>query len=143
MVDTHRSFSGRSSRVQLARPLHVFLRGLRGAHDGVVVAVAARCRSTATGLPVAAMPSATFFAQPSSMPITTTAATLGFAAGADQRAEVQVEVRAELQPAIGCGMRERALDVVARRPRAAAFDRSSTGRMMTWLRTPMRPFSRL
>src|SRR6266404_853451 len=25
----------------------------------------------------------------------------------------------------------------------AAFDRSSTGRMRTWLRTPMRPFSRL
>src|SRR5512139_3397288 len=25
---------------------------------------------------------------------------------------------------------------------AAALDRSSTGRMMTWLRTPMRPFSR-
>src|SRR4051812_25548951 len=25
----------------------------------------------------------------------------------------------------------------------AAFERSSTGRMITWLRTPMRPFSRL
>jgi hypothetical protein len=26
---------------------------------------------------------------------------------------------------------------------AAAFEMSSTGRMMTWLRTPTRPFSRL
>ena len=30
-----------------------------------------------TGLPVAAMPSTTFFVQPSSMPMTTTAATFG------------------------------------------------------------------
>ena len=33
----------------------------------------------ATGLPVFAIASAIFFAQPSSMPITTTAATFGFA----------------------------------------------------------------
>ena len=39
LVETHRSLSGRSSRAQLARPLHVLLRHLRGAHDRVVVAV--------------------------------------------------------------------------------------------------------
>ena len=76
------------------------------------------------------------------MPITTTAATFGFEPGADQRAEVQVEVGAELQPPVGVRQRHRALDVVRHRL-AAAFDRSSTGRMITWLRTPMRPFSRL
>jgi hypothetical protein len=44
--------------------------------------------------------------------MTMTAATFGIAAGADQRAEVQVEVRAELQPPIGVRDRHRALDVV-------------------------------
>ena len=37
---------------------------------------------------------------------------VGIAAGADQRAEVQIEVGAELQPAIGMRNRQRALDVV-------------------------------
>ena len=71
----------------------------------------------ATGLPVAAIPSTTFFVHCSSMPMTTTAATLGLRSGADQRAEVQVEVRAELQAAVGVGQRHRALDVVRDRLR--------------------------
>ena len=58
------------------------------------------------------MPSTTFLVQPSSMPITTTAATLGLRAGADQRAEVQLQVGAELQAAVGMRDGERALDVV-------------------------------
>ena len=54
----------------------------------------------------------TFCVQPGSMPITTAAATLGLRAGADHGAEEQLEVLAELQPAIGVGKAQRALDVV-------------------------------
>ena len=68
-----------------------------------------------TGLPVAAMPSTTFFVHWSSMPITTTAATLGFDPGADQRAEMQIEVGAELQAPVRMRDRERALDIVRHR----------------------------
>ena len=61
------------------------------------------------------MPSTTRPVQPGSMPMTTQAATLGFDAGADQRAEEQLEVLAELQPAVGVRQRQRALDVVRHR----------------------------
>ena len=40
---------------------------------------------------------------------------VGIGAGADQRAEVQIEVGAELQPAVGMRQRQRALDVVGDR----------------------------
>ncbi len=53
-----------------------------------------------TGLPVAAMPSTTFFVHCSSMPIDDDRGDVGIGAGADQRAEMQVEVGAELQPAV-------------------------------------------
>ncbi len=58
-----------------------------------------------TGLPVSAMPSTMRLVQPGSMPMTMTAATLGLDAGADHGAEMQVEILAELQPAVG--MRQR------------------------------------
>ena len=76
---------------------------------------APRCRSRRPACRSLAMPSTTRLVQPSSMPITTTAATLGLAAGADQGAEMQVEVGAELQPPIGVRQRQRALDVVGHR----------------------------
>ena len=63
------------------------------------------------------------------------------AADAGQRAEGQLQVLAELQPAVGVRQRHGALDQAAT-PSAAALEMSSTGRMMTWLRMPKRPFSR-
>src|SRR5215467_12008666 len=75
-VDTHRSFSGRSSRVcSLAHCTYSF-----AAFDARMMVSWSPCCSMPkydTGLPVLAMPSATLFAQPGSMQITTTAATLG------------------------------------------------------------------
>ena len=52
-----------------------------------------------TGLPVLAMPSTTRPVQFGSTPITTTAAMLGFDADADQGAERELQVVAELEPA--------------------------------------------
>ncbi len=60
-----------------------------------------------TGLPVALMPSTTFFVHCSSMPITTTAATLGLAPVPISVRKVQVEVGAELQAAIRMRNRQR------------------------------------
>ena len=68
-----------------------------------------------TGLPVLAMPSTTRLVQPSSMPMTTTAATFGLAPVPIRVRKMQVEVLAELQPAIGVRQRHRALDVVGDR----------------------------
>ena len=47
--------------------------------------------------------------------MTTHGGHVGVAAGADQGAEVQIQVLAELQPAIGVRHRHRALDVVGHR----------------------------
>ena len=66
----------------------------------------------ATGLPVVAMPSTTRLVHSSSMPMTTTAATFGLRTGADQGPEMQIQVRAELQPAIRMRKRHAALDIV-------------------------------
>ena len=94
----------------------------------------------ATGLPVAAMPSTTRRVQPSSMPMTTTAATLGL-----QPVPISVRkcssVFAELQPAVGMGQASVPLMLWATAS-AAALEMSSTGSTMTWLRTPTRPLSR-
>ena len=68
-----------------------------------------------TGLPVLAMPSTTRLVQPSSMPITTTAATFGLEPVPISVRKMQVEVLAELQPAVGVRQRQRALDVVGDR----------------------------
>ena len=69
----------------------------------------------ATGLPVLAMPSTTRLVQPSSMPMTMHGRDVRVRAGADQGAEMQVEILAELQTAVGVRERERALDVVGDR----------------------------
>ena len=92
-------------------------------------------------LAVFAMPSTTRPVQDGSIPMTTQAATLGFDPVPDERAEEQLEILTELQPAVGMGERQRALDVVCDRL-ARGIRRSSSGRMTTWLRTPTRPFSR-
>ena len=68
-----------------------------------------------TGLPVFLMPSTTRLVQLSSMPMTTHGGDVRIGAGADQGAEEQFEVLAELQPAIGVRQRQRALDVVGDR----------------------------
>src|SRR5207245_2396834 len=62
---------------QLGGPLQVSFRGARGELDRLWSPWPSMPKKE-TGLPVWAMPSATFFAQVSSMPITTTAATFGF-----------------------------------------------------------------
>src|SRR5882672_4520636 len=83
-----------------------------------------------TGFPVAAMPSATRFAQPSAVVVIGIEdgwakrvadadhhhrGDIGIGPGADQRLEMQLEVSAELQPPIGMRNRERSLDVVRHR----------------------------
>src|SRR5215831_17322693 len=67
-----------------------------------------------TGLPVFLIPSTTRLVQPSSMPMTTQAATLGLAP-VPIRVRKKVEVLAELQPSVGMRDRKRALDVVGDR----------------------------
>ena len=58
------------------------------------------------------MPSTTFFVHWSSMPIDDDRGDVGIGARADQRAEMQVEIGAELQPPVRMRDRHRALDVV-------------------------------
>src|SRR3954470_20863886 len=87
------------------------------------------------------MPSATFFAQPSSMQITTTAATFGFAPVPISVRKCRSRSAPNCSRPYGCGSASVPLTLFATAS-AAAFDRSSTGRMITWLRTPTRPFSR-
>ena len=69
----------------------------------------------ATGLPVFAMPSTTRPVQPGSMPMTTHAATFGLAPVPIRVRKKQLEVLAELQPAVGVRERHRPLDVVRHR----------------------------
>ena len=76
LVETHRSLIGHSSRCfSLAHCTNSL-----AAFEARMIVSWSPWRSMpkpTTGLPVAAMPSTTFFVQPSSMPITTTAATFG------------------------------------------------------------------
>ena len=65
-----------------------------------------------TGLPVLAMPSTTRCVQPVLDADHDHGGDVRVRAGADQRAEMELEVLAELQPAIGVRQGERALDVV-------------------------------
>jgi hypothetical protein len=100
--------------LQLARPLQVLARGLRGAHDGVVVAVQLDAEAR-HGL--ARRPDAV---DDLLRPLVLDAdhhdrGHVRIRPGADQRAEVQLEVGAELQPAVGVRNRQRALDVVRHR----------------------------
>ena len=68
-----------------------------------------------TGLPVFAMPSTTTLGPAVLDADHDDGGDVRIGAGADQRAEMQVEVFAELQPAIGVRQRHRALDVVGHR----------------------------
>ena len=99
---------------QLGGPLHVLLGRLRGAHDGVVVAVlldaevghrlAGRGDAVGDLLRPAVLDADHHHG-----------GDVRVAAGADERAEMQVEVGAELQPPVGMRQRQRALDVVRHR----------------------------
>ena len=113
--------------VLLARPLQVFARGLRRPHDRVVVAV--QLDAEADDRLAGGRDAVDDLLRPAVLDADDDhRRDVRVAAGADQRAEVQVEVGAELQPAVRMRDRERALDVVGDRL-AAAFDRSSTGRI--------------
>ena len=82
----------------------------------------------ATGLPVAAMPSATFFVQPSSMPMTTTAATFGLLPAPISVRKCRSRSAPNCSRPYGCGIASVPLMLFATAS-AAAFDRSSTGRI--------------
>jgi hypothetical protein len=98
--------------------------------------------NAATGLPVSAMPSAILSVQLGSMPMTTTAATFGlepvpimvlkWSARSSPYCSRPYEWGSAIVPFM--------LFATASH---AAFEMSSTGRTMTWFRTPTRPFSRL
>src|SRR6478609_7956357 len=94
-----------------------------------------------TGLPDFAMPSTTRLVQPSSMPITTTAATFGLLPVPISVRKWRSRSAPNCRRPYGCGMAIAPLTLCATAS-AAALDRSSTGSTMTWLRTPTRPFSR-
>ena len=81
----------------------------------VVISPRSSMEKPATGLPVFAMPSTTRPVQDGSIPMTTQAATFGVRSRADERAEEQLEILTELQPAVGMRQREGALDVVRHR----------------------------
>ena len=116
LVETHRSFSGRSSRRSSdAHCTNSF--AFFEARRMVSWSPCCSMPKQATGLPVAAMPSATFFAQLVLDADHDHRGDVRVRAGADQRAEVQVEVGAELQPAVRVRQRHRALDVVLDRLR--------------------------
>jgi hypothetical protein len=106
----HRALRAR----KLARPLQVFARGLRRAHDRVVVAVQLYAEALHR---LAGRPDAVDDALRPLLLDTDDdhGGDVRIAAGADQRAEVQVEIRAELQASVRVGDRERALDVVSDR----------------------------
>ena len=100
--------------LQLGGPLHELLGLARGLGDGgdVAVALDAEADDRLAGLGDAVddplRPAA-------SMPMTTHGGDVRVGAGADQRAEVQLEVLAELQAPVGVRQRDRALDVVGDR----------------------------
>ena len=141
LVETQRSVSGRSSRLSsLAHCTYSF-----AAFEARMIVSWSPWPSMPkpqTGLPVAAMPSTTFAVHWSSMPITTTAATFGFAPVPISVRKCSSRSAPNCRRPYGCGIAIAPLMLFATAS-LAAFDRSSTGRMMTWLRTPTRPFSRL
>ena len=114
LVETHRSLSGHSSR----RSSDAHCTYSLAAFEARMMVSWSPCSSMpkpATGLPVLAMPSTTFFVQLVLDADHDDGGDVRVRAGADQRAEVQVEVGAELQPPVGMRNRQRALDVVRHR----------------------------
>jgi hypothetical protein len=94
-----------------------------------------------TGLPVLAMPS-TMSVGPLGLDADDHhGGHVGIGAGADQGAEKQFQVFAELKAAVGVGMALQPLVLKATFSQAELL-RSSSGRITTWLRMPTRPFSR-
>ncbi len=77
LVETQRSLSGRSSR-RSSEAHCTYCLAACAARFTVSRSPCPSMPKKDTGFPVAAMPSATRFAQPSSMPMTTAAATFGF-----------------------------------------------------------------
>jgi hypothetical protein len=98
----------------LARPLQVFARSLGGAHDRVVVAMKLDAEP-GHGLAGGGDAIGHFFRPLVFDPDHDDRGHIRIAAGADQRAEVKVEVGAELQPTVRVRNRDRALDVVGDR----------------------------
>jgi hypothetical protein len=95
----------------LARHLHELAGGAAGAQDGVVVAVA--LDAEADDRLAGGRDAVDHLLGPAVLDADDDDRRhVGIAARADQRAEVELEVGAELQPAVGMGNRERALDVV-------------------------------
>ena len=113
-VETHKSAMPHSSRCMLRSPLHEFLGVARrlGDRRDVAVALDAEAGHRLAGLGDAvddALGPAVLDADHDD------GRDIGIGAGADQGAEVQLEILAELQPAIGMRDRQRALDVVGDR----------------------------
>lgn len=120
--------------------MHEFLGAARGPHDGVVVAVQfdaeAHDRLAGGGDAVDHALGPAFLDADHHH-----RRHVRVAAGADEGAEVQFQVFAELQAAVGVRQGQRALDVVGD-GLGRRIEMSSTGSTMTWLRTPTRPLSR-
>ena len=111
LVDTHSSLSGACFALQLGRPLHVFLGHLGGVHDGFVIAVLLDAEA---GDRLAGRGDAVDdFLRPAVLDADDDdRGDVGIGAGADQGAEMQFEVFAELQAAIGVGQRHRVGNIV-------------------------------
>ncbi len=140
LVEIHRSLIGHSTR---CRAVAYCTNSLAALEARMMVSWSPwpSMPKPTTGLPVLAMPSTTFLVQPSSMPITTTAATLGLLPAPIRVRKCRSRSGPNCRRPYGCGIAIVPLMATATAS-AAALERSSSGRMMTWLRTPTRPLSR-
>ncbi len=129
LVETQRSAIGQASRCfSLAHWTYS-----RAAFEARMIVSWSPCNSMpkpTTGLPVARMPSTTFWVQPSSMPITTTAATFGLEPAPIRVRKWRSRSAPNCNRPYGCGIASVPLMLLATAS-DAAFDRSSSGRMMT------------
>src|SRR5262245_34050367 len=140
LVDIHRSETGHSSRVSS----EAHCRKSLAARDALAMVPRSPVPSMpkpVTGFPVAAMPSTTRLVQPSSMPITITAATLGLDPVPIRVRKCRSRSSPNCRRPYACGNAMVPLMLWATASHAA-LERSSSGRTITWLRTPTRPFSR-
>src|SRR6185295_280317 len=140
LVDTHSSEISHSSRSSSEAHCKKSL-ALWEAMAMVAISPCPSIPKPTTGLPLLAMPSTTRPVQPSSMPITTTAATFGFEPVPIRVRKCKSRSAPNCSRPYACGSASVPLTLLATASHAA-FERSSSGRMTTWLRTPTRPFSR-